>query len=226
MEKGEEYQDSLDSIYDGKFVIVIGRQFGSGGRRIGRLIAKKLSIGYFDKELLAQAAESLGYTQDIFVAHDEKKPSPLKSLLQGIYGIADNFHDTSICGESLYHAQGDVIKNICEKQSCVIVGRTADYIMRHHPGLVSVFLHSPVSVRAKKIVGRNDASNEESAAELAKRNDRERESYYNYYTGWHWGKASNYHLTIDASSLDEETIADIIIDFARKKNGDRLQSDI
>ncbi len=86
-------------------IIVIGRQFGSGGRRIGRLVAEKTGFRYYDKELLAKAAESLGFSQKLFDKHDERKPSTLHTLLQGIYGIADNFHDTSICGESLYQAQ-------------------------------------------------------------------------------------------------------------------------
>ncbi|MDE6094648.1 MAG: cytidylate kinase-like family protein [Muribaculaceae bacterium] len=205
------------SMQNGSFVIVIGRQFGSGGRKIGKLVSKRLGYEYYDKELLAEAAQSLGFSQDIFAAHDERKPSPLKSLLQGIYGIADNFHDTSICGESLYHAQSEVIKKICEKGSCVIVGRTADYVLRHHPGLISVFLHAPIEKRARQIVGRGDAPDLDSATDMAKKNDRKRESYYNYYTGGGWGKASSYHLSIDASSIRDEDIVDMIISFANAK---------
>jgi len=196
-------------------IIVIGRQFGSGGRRIGRLVAEKTGFRYYDKELLAKAAESLGFSQKLFDKHDERKPSTLHTLLQGIYGIADNFHDTSIFGESLYQAQSRVIKGICKDEGCVIVGRTADYIMRHHPGLVSVFLHAPIELRAADIVKRGDAADKASAMELAKRRDRERESYYNFYTGREWGKASNYHLTIDASGIQEDMAADLIIGFAR-----------
>lgn len=215
MNKAQETQ-AAKSGDDVKTVIVIGRLFGSGGRRIGKLVASRLGIAYFDKELLAQAAKSLGYAPEIFAAHDEKKPSPLKTLLQGIYGIADNFHDTSICGESLYKAQSNVIKEICQRESCVIVGRTADYVMRHHPGLVSVFLHSPIDRRAAQILARGEAPTLEAAAETARKNDRERESYYNYYTGRHWGRASNYHLSLDSSLLSDEEVADIIISFTRK----------
>lgn len=198
-------------------IIVIGREFGSGGRRIGKMLAHKLQSRYYDKELLAEAAQSIGYAPEIFAAHDERKPSPLRTLLQGIYGIADNFHDTSICGESLYRAQSDVIRKICETDSCVIVGRTADYIMRHHPGLVSVFLHAPAETRARMIVERGEANDIPTAMEMARRRDKERERYYNYYTGGNWGKASNYHLTIDASSLTEDQIVEIIIKYAEGK---------
>ena len=217
MQNGSDIYNRNNPSQNGNTVIVIGRQFGSGGRRIGKLIAQRLGYGYYDKELLAEAAQSLGFSQDIFTAHDERKPSPLKSLLQGLYGIADNFHDTSICGESLYQAQSNVIKKICEKGPCVIVGRTADYILREHPGLISIFLHAPINVRARQIVKRGDAIDESSAIELAKKNDRERESFYNDYTGGGWGKASNYHITIDASCIDDEKIVDIIITFMNSK---------
>lgn len=198
-------------------IIVIGRQFGSGGRKIGKLVADKIGYPYYDKELLSEVALSLGFSKSIFAENDEKKPSPFRSLLQGIYGIADNFHDTSLCGERLYHEQSKVIRRLCEEKGCVIVGRTADYVLRDHPGLVSVFLHSPIERRAEEIVNRGDASHMQEACEMAKKQDRDRESYYNYYTGKQWGSASNYHLTIDASSVDADTIADIIIAYAKKK---------
>lgn len=217
MEKDNDKITSAQGIDTPNTVIVIGRLFGSGGRRIGKLVAEKLGIAYFDKELLAHAAGSLDYTQDIFAAHDERKPSPLRSLLQGVFGIADNFHDVSLSGESLYRAQCDVIRKICESQSCVIVGRTADHIMRHHEGLVSVFLHSPIEARTRSIIERGDASDPDEAASLARKNDREREGYYNYYTGRHWGRASNYHLTLDSSSMSDDDVASIIVEFAKRR---------
>lgn len=199
-------------------IIVIGRQFGSGGRRIGKLISERLQCPYYDKELLSKTAESMGYAREIFDLHDEKKPSPFRTLLQGVYGIADNFHDTSMSAEHLYKEQSRVIRELAEKGSCVIVGRTADYVMRHHPGLVSVFLHAPVELRARAIVKRGDSISEEQAIDLANKHDHNREKYYNYYTGRErWGKADNYHISIDASSLSDSEIADIIIDYARKK---------
>lgn len=199
-------------------IIVIGRQFGSGGRRIGKIIAERLRCPYYDRELLSKAAEGLGYAPEVFDVHDEKKPSPFRALLQGVYGIADNFHDTSMSAERLYKEQSEIIRQICSEGSCVIVGRTADYVMRHHPGLVSVFLHAPVEVRAKNIVSRGDCMSESQAVDLANKRDHARESYYNYYTGnQHWGRASNYHLSINASTLSDSEIADIIIDYANKK---------
>ncbi len=198
-------------------VIVIGRQFGSGGRKIGRLVADKLGIPYYDKELLSHAAKSLGFSPEIFAAADERRPSTLHTLLQSMYGIADNFHATSISGERLYEQQSKVIREIAAKGPCVVVGRTADYVLRDHPGLVSVFLHAPEKWRAEKIVRRGDCMCCEDAIALAAKNDRNRENYYNYFTSGNWGRADNYHLTLDSSLLSEKNIADIIISYALNK---------
>lgn len=200
------------------YVIVIGRQFGSGGRTIGKIVARKLGINYYDSELLKKAAEEEGLSPDIFRDHDEKKPSILKALLQGAYGIADNFHTVPLSGERIYRVQAKVIKDLCRKGSCVIVGRNADFVMRNHPGLLSVFLHAPMSHRAKRIMERKEAMNEEEAIEMANYHDKRRESFYNFYTGDKtWGLAWNYHLCLDTSQFPNEAIADIIIEYMQKR---------
>lgn len=199
-------------------MIVIGRQFGSGGRTIGKLVASKLGIEYYDTRLISKAAQKEGVSPEIFKNHDEKKPSVLKAILQGAYGIADNFHTVPLSGERIYRVQSNLIKDLCKKGSCVIVGRNADFILRNHPKLLSVFLHSPLELRASKIVERGEADTIEEALELAKRHDRRRESYYNFYTGEKkWGVADNYHLSLDTSCLDNESVAEIIISIAKKK---------
>ncbi|MBD5299798.1 MAG: cytidylate kinase-like family protein [Bacteroides sp.] len=204
-------------------IIVIGREFGSGGRQIGRMVAERLGIAYYDKELLSEAAGRLGFSPEVFAATDEKRPSPFRSLVQGLYGIADNFHTTSMSGERLYEQQSAVIRDLAERGPCVIVGRTADYIMRDNPCMVSVFLHAPIEWRAEKIVRRGDCMVLEKAKDVARGVDRDRENYYNYFTGQGWGRANNYHLTIDASKLPASKIADIIVDYAtevcRRKEG-------
>ena len=211
--------ESSDSIrLPDDAVIVIGRQFGSGGRRIGKKIASILNINYYDTELLSKAAENLGMNPDIFQEHDEKKPSPLRTMMQGAFGIADNFHSVPLNGEMIYQEQAKVIRDVCRKGACVIVGRTADLILRENRHLLSVFLHSPLHVRAEAILTRKEASTLEEAENMAMKFDKKRESYYNFYRGEKkWGDASNYHLSIDTSVLDEETIAETIINMARKK---------
>lgn len=200
------------------YVIVIGREFGSGGRTIGRLLASLLRIEYYDTELLNKAAESDGVNPQVFKEHEEKRPSVLKTLLQGAYGIADNFHTVPLSSERIYRLQSNIIKEIAKKSSCVIVGRNADFILRDHPRLLSVFLHSPIDLRGKRIVERGEAKNMEEACEKARQNDKRRESFYNFYTGERkWGVASNYHLSLDTSFLDNSTVAEIIIKIAKNK---------
>ena len=202
------------------FVIVIGREFGSGGRFIGKLIANRLGIDYYDSELLEKAAKSEGISPAIFKAHDEKRPSILKALLQGAYGIADNFHTVPISGEQTYQVQSKVIRDLTKKGSCVIVGRNADFVLRDHPRLLSVFLHSPIEKRARRIVDRGEAITLEEAIDKARQHDKRRESYYNYFTGEkRWGVASNYHLSLDTSFLKPEKIVDIILSMAKDKLG-------
>lgn len=205
-------QSTLSENPNHNLVIVIGRQFGSGGRTIGKKIAGRLGIEYYDSELLRKCAEAEGLSPDIFKEHDEKKPSVLKALLQGAYGIADNFHVVPLSGERIYKVQAKVIKDLAMKGSCVIVGRNADFILRSHPRLLSVFLHAPLKHRAKKILERGEASDEAEAMELAQRHDRRRESYYNYFTGEKkWGQASNYHLSLDTSRLSDDQIVETIV---------------
>lgn len=201
-----------------KFVIVIGREFGSGGRTIGKIIANRLGIDYYDTELLNKAAETEGLSLQVLKDHDEKKPSVLKALLQGAYGIADNFHTVPLSSERIYRVQSKVIHDISSKGSCVIVGRNADYILRSHPGLVSVFLHSPIEKRAERIIRRGEAETLEAAIEIARQHDRRREGYYNFFTGEKkWGVSSNYHLSLDTSCMDNEEVADLIIELTRRK---------
>lgn len=197
-------------------VIVIGRQFGSRGRRIGRMVAEHLGLDFYDSELLATAAEKLGFSRHIFDLHDEKAPNPLRSLLQGAFGLADNFHDVSICSERMYSEQSKVIRNISRGKGCVIVGRTADYILRDHPQLISIFIHAPIEHRAQNILSRGEAEDLQSAIEIAKKVDKERENYYNFYTGdSKWGKAENYSLSLDSSKGTDENLAELIINFSR-----------
>ena len=202
------------------FVIVIGREFGSGGRTIGKMVASRLGIGYYDSEILNRVAEAEGLDPEVLKRHEEKKPSVLKMLLQGAYGIADNFHSVPLSSERIYGIQSRVIKELVKKDSCVIVGRNADFILRDHPCLLSVFLHAPLQHRARRIFERGEAEDMEKAGEMARTQDKRREAFYNFYTGEKkWGVASNYHLSLDTSCLENEEVRDIIISLARNKLG-------
>lgn len=200
-----------------KKIIVIGRQFGSGGRKIGMAVARILGIPYYDKIIISKVATRFGYDPEILLGADEKKPSLFGSIIPGKYGIMDSYATSPISKESLYDLQSQVIRQICQEGSCVIVGRTADYIMRDHPGMLSVFIHAPAEWRAKNLVGRNEAKTEQEAYSMIKKADSGRQGYYNYFTGRNWGVASNYHFTIDGSQFDTDEIAGIIADMAERK---------
>lgn len=200
-------------------VVVIGRRFGAGGRAIGKIVAERLGISYYDNELLMETARQFGFSRHIFDGADEKRPSFLKRLLSQSYGVQEAYNTEALSCESLYQAQSRVIRSIAQKGPCVIVGRTADYILRDFSSLTSIFLHAPLQYRASKIMDRGDASSLEEATELAKRRDKDREAYYNYFTGRQWGVASNYGLSLDSSAGEPAEIADFIIAFLKlKKN--------
>lgn len=207
---------------DAGFVVVIGRQFGCGGRRIGKALAERLGVKYYDKNLLAEAARDFGLESSVIAKADEKRPSFISSFLGSAYGSTNDFGSWgSMSPDSLYKVQTMVIERICSAGPCVLVGRTADYIARHHPNLASIFIHAPEDCRVKQILDRGDAACEQEARKLARKMDSGRESYYNYYTGRHWGVASNYHLSIDASKLSTEETVDIIVAYlrARERSG-------
>ena len=205
---------SSDKVSEDKILVVIGREYGSGGRRIGKMLAHALGISYYDKSLLSEAAKKLGYSSEIFARKDERRPSLLRSILSFNYGAPTaNISEAPMSDEKIYEFQSRVIKDICSRESCVIVGRTADYVMRDHPRMASLFIHAPASVRAQSIISRGEASDEKSALELADRNDRNRQSYYNYYTNRiSWGHARNYTLTFDSSRISDDQIVAAVCD--------------
>ena len=204
------------------FVIVIGRQYGAGGRSLGKKLAEILEIPYYDKELLSESADALGFSKELFMKADEKKPSLFRSFLSFNYGSPSAaFSSYVISDDNLYHAQSHVIKSIAEKGSCIIVGRTADYVLRHHPGLISVFVHAPIEHRAKSILERGEADTESAALEKARKLDKSRESYYNFFTNRNWGRSDNYHLSFDSSFTSVDDMANFIASQIKQKFGNR-----
>lgn len=193
-----------------KFAIVVGRQYGAGARRLASELARRLGASYYDKELLDEAAKRLGYDLSLFSAADERRPSMLRGMWLHGFGMGGN--TDALSGETLFQVQADVLRDIAERDNCVIVGRAADYVLRHHPNMVSIFLHAPAEHRAANIVARGECRNLTDAADMARRHDRRREEFYNYFTGSHrWGRAHNYDLTLDASRIDPDTLTEIVM---------------
>ena len=201
---------------DEHIIIIIGRSFGAGGRAIGKRLSALLGIPCFDRELLREAAEEFGFTNEVFARADERRPTIFKRLVTQVYGVQEAFNNDALSTENLYQAQSLVIRAIAQRGSCIIVGRTADYILRDFPYKLSVFVHAPLAFRARKIVERGDATDEAEAIDLARQKDRNRQDYYNYFTGRNWGMASNYDLTLDSSLLSPQENAEVIVDYLRK----------
>lgn len=204
---------------DKTYVIAIGRQFGCGGREIGQLIAKRLGVAYYDKELLSEAAKSSGVNEDFFEAADERSPRFFSSLWSFNLGYNTGAYfigDTPLSDDSIYRAQSEVMTQLADRGPCVIVGRTADYLLRDHCKVVSVFVHSSIEDRVQRIMSRGDAKTEKEAREKAEKKNKLRAEYYNFYTDKKWGDAASYDLSIDASLLGTQATAMFIIDFVKK----------
>ena len=201
------------------FVITIGRQFGSGGRELGSKLAKELGIAYYDKELLEEAAKQAGISEDIIERSDERFPSFFNAFIPVSIGYnpAASYLSSSstISADNLYKAQSDVIETIAQRHSCVIVGRSADYVLRNHPRLVSIFIHANMDDCIDRIMGRGDCKTREEARAKAEKTNKLRASYYNFYTDKTWGNAASYDLTINSSTMSMDKIVKIVAYFVR-----------
>ena len=197
---------------DKKALIVIGRQFGSGGKLIADAIGKKLGIPVYDRELIAKAAEESGFSKELFTKSDEKRNlfSISSFLASGRFGPEGNYMGDN----ELFKIQSRVIQALSQSGPAIFVGRCADYILRDTDRL-SVFVTAPIEERVKRVCGRTGLSCGE-AENLIRKKDRSRESYYNFFTFGDWGVASNYDLCLDSSVLGIEGSADLIIRFGKE----------
>lgn len=186
-----------------KIIINVGRQYGSGGRRVAEALGKKLGIPVYNNELIVEAAKKSGYSAEIFAKKDEKKH------------FFNLFSDKYNNDDEVFKIQSEVIREIAEKGSAIFVGRASDYVLRDMDCCVNVFISCPLSIRKQFIARRRGVSVDE-AESICQKEDRGREIYYNYFTFSNWGVASNYHLCLDSSLIGVEGCADFIIDFARK----------
>ena len=197
-------------------IYTIGREFGSGGREVGEKLAAKLGIKLYDKELLQHAAKDSGFCEEIFENHDEKPTNSfLYSLVMDTYSVsgysAAPFLDMPL-NHKVFLAQFETIKKIAEKESCVIVGRCADYALSDNPNCINVFIHADLDVRIKN-VSRNLNITENKARDIINKTDKQRASYYNYYTSKKWGDSKSYNLSLDAGKLGTDNCVEMILKF-------------
>lgn len=215
---------SISTQLPEKYVITIGRSFGAGGRELGRLLADKLGISYYDKELLNEAARHAGMSESIFEKNDERAPGFLSGLLPlnpGYSTMAWYGASGGASCERVYQAQSDFIHSIADKGPCVIVGRTADYVLRDRRNVLNIFLHAPEEVCIDRITLRDGNNDRDRARSIMRKTNRLRSEFYNFYTDRRWGHAATYHLTLDSSAMPMEDLADFVIAYLRKYLGRR-----
>lgn len=202
-------------------IYTIGREFGSNGKKVGELLAERLGIKYYDKELLQRAAKESGFCEEIFENHDEKPTNSfLYSLVMDTYS-ASSFAAAPFLDMPLNHkvflAQFDAIKKIAESESCVIVGRCADYALADYDNVLNVFIRADIDDRAKTVAQRMNIS-ESKAKDVCLKKDKQRSSYYNYYTSKRWGDCRGYDICINMSKLTPEAAVDVILQYRESMN--------
>ena len=193
-------------------IINIGRQFGSGGKLVAMQVGEMLGINVYDNELISKAAQESGFSKELFERSDEKRSMFNISMFFGSnrFGNTQNY----VGDNELFKIQSDVIRGIAEKGPAIFVGRCSNYILRDFDCL-DIFISAPIEERIKRVSARTGL-NEEEALTRIERQDRTRQTYYNFFTFGNWGAAADYDLCIDSSILGIEGTASYIVDFGRK----------
>ena len=193
-----------------KRIITISREFGSGGRFLGEEVAKKLGIKYYDKDIIAQIAEQSGFSPEYITERAELSPK------KGLFAYA--FSGRDVTGKSIedmvYEAQRKVILEIAEKESCVIIGRNADFILKDRDDVLNVFIHGDMPEKVARICKLYNVTEEEAEKMMADI-DKRRMTNYRFYTDQKWGMAKNYTLSLNSSELGYDLCEKIIIDCAK-----------
>lgn len=210
-----------------KIIITIGREFGSGGHEIGKKLAKELGIAFYDGALIEKAAENMGVHKEYIRFNEEKAPElSMSSFFSGF----DSFHTSPF--EKIQNEEFNIIREIAEKESCVIVGRAADYILRDETH-VSIFTFAPIEARMERIRTRTDKYekfveddlSEVDLLKLIKAKDKQRRKFYEFYTENKWGDRDNYDLLINTDRTGIEGAIEIIKTYINESRGKNLVND-
>lgn len=192
-------------------IITISRQYGSGGRFIGKMLAEKLGIPFYDNELISMAAKESGFSESLFENAEKNTTysllyslSMFGSTAAGMYGLP--------LSDKVFLIQSDIIKKVAEQGSCVIVGRCADYILREKKDVIHFFLYSDMDSRVRRAVKYYGLSENKAKDEIEKK-DKKRAAYYNYYTGGRWGETKNYHLCINTDFVGIDSCVNILAEY-------------
>ena len=198
-----------------KYTITISRQFGSGGKEIGKALADKLGIDFYDKELISLAAKESGYDPKIFENVDERATnSLLYSLSMGLYPVGNGFSSMGDLpvNDQLYMLQHKIIKKLANEKPCIFVGRCADYVLKDNPKCINIFLYADLDYRVKRTIERNGVD-PDRAEQAVNKADKTRANYYSFYSGKKWGRPENYHLCINTGILTTNQCVDIITNY-------------
>lgn len=198
------------------FVITIGREFGSGGKEIALRLGELLGVPVYDNELLVLAAEKKGLPQDYLRRADEQATgSLLYSLAMSVSHNHVHMGGEMSINDRLFIAQAEIIREIAERESAIVVGRCADYVLRDHENHISIFIHANEKTRVERICKTFDCSPKEAESMIAK-TDKKRANYYNFYTGGKWGRAEQYTLALDSSPLGIEGSATLLFEAVKR----------
>jgi cytidylate kinase len=203
---------------DKKIIINVGRQLGSGGHDIGRMLALDFGAQYYDRELLNLAAKESGLSERFLEKNDEHR-SFFRSFLHlpGSLGASADYSRQSFSQDSFFKFQSDVIIKAASQHSCVFVGRCADYVLREMPNVVNVFITASLDFRVEQVMTKRHFATRQEARKFIEQGEADRASYYNYYSGKKWGAAESYDLCIDSSVLGLKETELFIAEFVRKK---------
>jgi cytidylate kinase len=199
-----------------KKIITISRECGSGGRQIGKKLAEKLGYAYYDKELIDRVAKESGLAKDFIEEQGEHITGSL------LFNIASNMtYAGMVFGgnmlplqDQLFVVQSDIIKDIADKENCVIVGRCADFILKDYPDSLHVFIHADMALKAERAVTEYGFAKDDVEKTLRKR-DKARANHYKYYTDYEWGRAQNYDMTLNSGTFGVEGCVDLLYKIAK-----------
>ena len=203
------------------FVITIARQYGSGGRTIGEELAKKLGISYYDKDIIRMASEESGIHEQLFGRADENVSTKQRFFAKsGIYKgelIPPQSKDFT-SDENLFNYQAKIIRELADKESCVIIGRAADYVLKDYDNVVSVFVHASKDYCVRQAIERS-AYTGKDVEKFVERTDKYRSDFYRYYTGQEWTDARNYDLCLNSERLGFEGTMEAIEEYIKVRFG-------
>lgn len=200
-----------------KKLVTISREYGSGGRIIGKLVAEKLGVPFYDKEIIELAVQESGFSREMIEGAELKAKSSFAYSLASTVSFGESVNGSSLSvNEKLFLAQFDVIKKIGEAGEGVIVGRCADYVLRDIPAVTNVFIYSEYEARVKRCI---EAYGDDPAKikEIISTYDKARQNYYNYHTCQKWGEYKNYNLSINSYCITEEEAADLIVTYVKQR---------